>query len=68
MRGDQERRLEGQQNDWKYAALGGGERLGDHLESTRDLIGERLSGLNAVTLEEMLNSEKKELAESTSSR
>jgi hypothetical protein len=39
---------EGQQNKWKYAALGVG--WGDTLESTRDLGGERLAGLNGSDL------------------
>jgi hypothetical protein len=39
-----ERSPEGQHNEWKYATSGD-ERWGDPLESTRDLGGERLSGL-----------------------
>ena len=43
--GGQERRPEGQETEWKEAALGSG-RLGSTLEGTRDLGGETiLSGL-----------------------
>ena len=42
--GTQERSPEGQQNEWKQAALGGG-RWEDPLECTRDLGSERLSEL-----------------------
>jgi hypothetical protein len=37
--------LQGQENECKYAALGLG-GWSNHLESTRDLGGEQLSGLN----------------------
>ena len=47
--GEQESSLEGDQNEQKYAASGGG-RLGDLLENTRDQGGERLSGLNGGDL------------------
>ena len=46
MVGEQERRPEGQENEWKYATPGGGRWGGDPLESPRDLGGESLSGLN----------------------
>jgi hypothetical protein len=43
-KGGQERSPEGQEKEWKQAALGNG-RQGDPLESTRDPGGETLSGL-----------------------
>jgi hypothetical protein len=46
----------------------GGWEVGDPLECTRDLGGERLSGLKGKCLDEMLNSGERELIESTSSR
>jgi hypothetical protein len=39
----------GQDNEWKYAASGGG-RCGDPLEIPRDLGCEKLSGLNGGDL------------------
>ena len=42
--------------------------MGEGLESTRDLGGERLSELKGRTLDEMPNSEERELIEPTSSR
>jgi hypothetical protein len=44
-KGGQERSPDGQENEWKYAASGGG-RLEDPLGSTRDLADEILSGLS----------------------
>lgn len=41
----EKRILEGQQNEWNYATLGY-EKLGDPLESTGDMGGEKLSELN----------------------
>jgi hypothetical protein len=41
---------------------------GTTLECTRDLAGERLSGLKRRDLDEMLNSGERELVESTSNR
>jgi len=43
--GGQEKSPEGQQNEWKYATFRGG-RWGNHLESSRDMGSERLSGFN----------------------
>ena len=45
----EDRSPEGQQNEWKYAASGVG-RLGDPLESTRDLEGEKPSGHRLIDL------------------
>ena len=41
----QERIQEGHETEWKSVAAGG-RRQGEHLESSRDLGCERLSGLN----------------------
>jgi len=66
---EQERSPEGQENEWKYAVLGR-ERCvgGGALESTRHLGGERLSGLNGVTLAKISNNGEREFKESTSNR
>jgi hypothetical protein len=55
---------DGQQNEWKYTTSGGGRR-GDPLECTRDLGGERNV---KIQRDEMPNSGKKELVQSTSNR
>jgi hypothetical protein len=45
----QERDPEGQENEWKYAAAGGGVK-GESLGSLQDLKCERLSGVNVGDL------------------
>ena len=47
--GRQERSPEGQQNEWKYATLGGG-RWRDPSKCTRDLVGKRFSALKETGL------------------
>ena len=58
---------EGQQKDWKQAALAG-RRLEDPLECTRNLGGERHSVLKKGTLDEMPDSRERDLVVPTSSR